>query len=550
MATSSYSVLLVEMDRQTFTWGRSGNRSRKTERWVDRLWILGLLSAALLLFTINLGSPPLLDWSEGAVALAAREISRAPVEVWQWLHPKLTGKPYLEEPPLLYLLIAGAYKIAGFNEWTTRLPGAILSALSVPLLYGIGREIFPSRQSAIFSSLIYLTFLPVVCLGRLASVDGVTLCFAMFMMWSVLRSRRDLRWSVGVGIGLGLIGLSKGILFALVLLGVALVFLAWDTPRLLTSLYWWSGFFLGSVPGLVWYAVWLIVDPQMFFSLGFMNSSPSHLDTPHKQLSSPFLYYLIQILKFSVPWLLFCPYGLHRAWENRNWGWAKLVLVWTSAYVLAILVMVNQLPWFVLPIYPALALACGACLADIWHGPSRQSYPRLWKIGAIGLTVGAIAACIVFAILPGVDRSLSVIFGSVALTMALVALLIARRDLQFILILFWGMFISLLLFMTSSYWIWELEGAYPVQEVAAILQHGTPAEQTIYASLPSKHPSLKFYSDRQVIPATTSELKRHWEKEQHPYLLLDTKTHKQLKLEPFNRIGEAPGWVLITKKPH
>ncbi|MEW6498210.1 MAG: glycosyltransferase family 39 protein, partial [Cyanobacteriota bacterium] len=535
---------------QTFTWGRSGNRSRKTERWVDRLWMIGLLSAALLLFGINLGSPPLLDWGEGAVALTAREIGKVSAQAWQWLDLKLTSNPYLEEPPLLHSIIAGAYKIGGFNEWTTRLPGAILSALSVPMLYGIGREIFPSRQSAIFSSLVYLTLLPVVCQGRLASVDGATLCFIMLMMWCVLRSRRDLRWSFGIGMGLGLIALSKGILIGFLLLGVAFVFLAWDTPRLLTSVYWWMGLLLGSAPGLAVYELWLFTNHQTFIPVGLINPSPRRLWAPEKAPPSLFWYYLTQFCKFSVPWLLFWPYGFSLAGENRNWGWAKLVLVWAGVYSLAILVMVNRLPWYVLPVYPTLALAAGAYLAEIWNGPSRQSYPRLWSIGLIGLAVAAIAASIGFGIIPLADRSLSVIFASIALTMFIAAVLAARRDLQFILILFWGTYISLLLFMTSPYWIWELESAYPVTEVAAILNRGTPENQTIYASFPSERPALEFYSDRKIAPASASELKQQWEQDKQPYLLLDKKTFEKLKLESTKQIGKASDWVLITKKTH
>jgi 4-amino-4-deoxy-L-arabinose transferase-like glycosyltransferase len=536
------------MDHQTFTWGRSDKRSRKTERWVERLWILGLLLAALLLFGINLGNPPLLEGSEGAVALSAREISRTPIEAWHWLHLKLTSQLDLEAPFLLHVLIAGAYKIGGLNEWTTRLPGAILCAVSVPMLYGIGREIFPSRQSALFSSLIYLTFLPVVSWGRLASVDGAALCFVMLMMWSVLRSRRDLRWSLAVGTGLGLIALSKGIFLGLVVFGVALVFLAWDTPRLLTSVYWWTGLLLGSVPGVGGYALWLLQNPHPLIAQELVNSSLSRLWTPATPPRDLVWYYLAQILKFSVPWLLFWPSGLRLAWENRNWGWAKLVLVWTGGYALAILVLVNQLPWYVLPIYPALALAGGAYLGEVWVWPSRQSYPRFWSLGLIVLALSAIAGTLVFAILPIPDRSLSVIFASVALTMMIAAALVARHDLQFIPILFWGIYVSLLLFMTSPYWIWELENPYPVKEIAAILQRGTPEHQTIYASFASERPSLKFYSDRQVIPGSGAKLKQYWMQNKQPYLLLDTKTFEQLKLEPARRVGQTSGWVLITKK--
>lgn len=447
------SELLGKMDRQTFIWGRSGNKIRRSERWIEGLWLLGLLIAALLLFGINLGSVPLSDWGEETIALVAREIANAPAESWHWLYPKLVGKPDLNDPPFLHSLIAGAYGIGGDNEWTTRLPGAILSAISVPLLYGIGREVFPSRQSAIFSSLIYLTLLPVVYQGRLAMMEGTGLCFVMLMMWCVLRSRRDLRWSLGMGIGFGLICLSHSTLLGFLLLAIALLFLAWDTPRLLTSVYWWIGLLLGSTPTLTWYIAGVLEHGQTFITTSIVQQSLQQLWTTVEAHNGPPWYYLVQILKFSAPWLLFFPYGLQLAWKNHNWGWAKLVLVWVGVYFLAISVMATKLPWYVLPVYPALALASGAQLAEVWNWPSRKSFPVLWSIGLSLMALGAITLSVYFGIREAADWSLSVIFASVALTMTMAAFLVARRDIQFILILFWGTYISLLLLMSSPYWI-------------------------------------------------------------------------------------------------
>jgi 4-amino-4-deoxy-L-arabinose transferase-like glycosyltransferase len=535
------------MERQTFTWGRSGSKIRRTERWVEGLWLLGLLLAALLLFSVNLATVPLQDWREGTVALVAREIAAVPIESWQWLYPKLAGKLYLEEAPLLPALIAGAYKLGGFNEWTTRLPGAILSAFSVPLLYSIGRELFPSRQSAIFSGLIYLTFLPLACTGRFAIADGTALCLVVLMMWCVLRSRRDFRTSLGVGMGLSLICFTKGILLGLLILAIALLFLGWDTPRLLRSGYWWLGLLLGSVPVAVWYAGGLLQYDQSFLTTGIDSPSLKRLWSPVEGQSSAPWYDLGEILVFSAPWLLFWPYGLRLAWENRNWGWAKLVLVWTSVYGFAIALTLIKLPWYSLPIYPVLALVGGAQLTEVWNWPSSKSYPRIWRTGLILLALSAIAFSIYFGIQDSSDRALAVIFASLALTMAMAAFLVARRDLQFILILFWGTYISLLLFMTSTHWIWQLEDVYPVRDIGAILRLRTPESQLIYASFPSERPALKFYSDRQVMPASNSELKQHWEQEKQPYLLLDTNTYNQLSLEPPHIIGTARGWVLITK---
>ncbi|MCY7285248.1 MAG: phospholipid carrier-dependent glycosyltransferase, partial [Cyanobacteria bacterium CAN_BIN43] len=101
----------------------------------DRLIILALTVVAIALFTVNLGGVPLRDWDEGLVAQVAREIWQAPLGSLTWLYPTIWGEPYLNKPPLVHGLVAIAYSLGGVNEWTARLPGALLTACSVPLLY-------------------------------------------------------------------------------------------------------------------------------------------------------------------------------------------------------------------------------------------------------------------------------------------------------------------------------------------------------------------------------------------------------------------------------
>lgn len=536
------------MDRQTFTSGGSGHRIRPTERWIEGLWVFGLLLAALLLFLINLGGLPLGDLGEGTVALVAREIARSPAQWEQWLYPSLTGQPYYEQPPLLHALIALAYTIGGANEWTTRLPGAILTACSVPLLYGISRELFPSRLNAIFSSTVFLTLLPVARYGRLALVEGTTLCFAMFALWCLLRSRRDLRWALGVGLGLSLVCLTKGLLSGAIVVVVLFAFLAWDTPRLFTSLYWWMGFLLGIVPAASWYIAPLLQSERAYMTTKTAQQSLRQLWTAVDGQGGSLLYYFGKIGKFSAPWLLFFPYGLSLAWCDRNWSWAKLVLVWSGIYFVAISLMATKLPWSVLPIYPALALASGMYLAQVWNWPTRRSYPRFWSIGLSVLALAAVALGIIFGIFVLDDRTIVVVFASMALTLTVTAIAIVRRDSQFILILCWGTYVSLLLLMTTSAWIWEFPTNYPVKSIGVLLDRVTPAGQTIYTSFPTASPALNFYSDRQVVPAPAPQLKRHWRQDSQPHLLLDRETLTQLHLDSVREVGRHANWIVVAKE--
>jgi 4-amino-4-deoxy-L-arabinose transferase-like glycosyltransferase len=535
------------MHDRSFIWDNAKNWNRQHDRIVERLWVVGLLLASVLLFTINLGNLPLRDWDEGTVAHVAREIWQGGFNSPRWLYPTLGGDPYLNKPPLMHWLIALAYFLGGVNEWTSRLPGALLTAISVPLLYGIGREIFRQRSPAIFSALVYLTMLPLVRHGRLAMLDGAVVSFFLFTVWCLLRSRRNLRYCLGVGIGLGLICLTKGIV-GLLLGALALLFLFWDTPRLLGSWYLLCGILLGSLPVVLWYAAQWWHYGHSFTDRAVVDQSLSRVWSTVENHQQPPWYYILEILKYTSPWLGFLPAGLTHAWKNRNWSWAKLVLVWTGGYLLAISVMGTKLPWYVLPIYPAIAIVVGVQLSQFWHQPNPAKYPRFVSAFLTLLAIATWVASVYFS--PwglGKDLELQLILIAVAGTMTLAAVLAARGDRQFISILIWGMYVSLLLFMTSPHWVWELAEAYPVKPVAALIQSKTPAGQKVYTSFAYNRPSLNFYSDRQVMPANLNDLQQYWLQFSQPYLLLDRATLKKLQLKSVRQQGSAEGWTLITK---
>ncbi|MDX2228640.1 MAG: glycosyltransferase family 39 protein [Leptolyngbyaceae cyanobacterium bins.349] len=542
------------------------------EQWTDGLWVLGLSLAALVLVLVGLGDMPLRDWDEGIVAQVAREIWRSQTgqtpDSLTWLYPTLNGAPYLNKPTLMHWLIAQCFGIGGVNEWMARLPGALLSALSVPLLYGIGREVFLRRTPAIFAALIYLTLLPVIRHGRLAMLDGALVCFFLLMMYCLLRSRRDLRWGLGVGIGFGLTCLTKGAV-GLLLAAIALGFTLWDTPRLLTSGYLWTGVLLGSAPVVAWFwAQWQRYG-ALFIGVNVVDQSFSRLWVSVEGNQGPIWYYLVELLKYTLPWLIFLPQALKLAWENRNWSWAKLVLVWSCIYFGVISLMGTKLPWYILPLYPALALASGAMLSQVWdvgdfYGVkhlSRQRYPAAWMILFGLMAVFGWAASLYLGLLsPMPQLHLSMLLGAIALTLSVATILLVQHDSQFILVLFWGTYMTLGMVMMSPYWLWELQESFAVKPVAALIQQQVPAGQTIMTSYPHSRPSLNFYSDRAVVSVkayydsrqislTTPEaVARYWQENTQPYLLLDEKTSKQVKLPSVRTLGNAEDFVLITRQ--
>ncbi|MBE9185180.1 glycosyltransferase family 39 protein [Microcoleus sp. LEGE 07076] len=541
-------------------------KTRLNDIWTDKLWMLALLLAAVLIFGLNLGGAALRDWDEGIAAQVSREIWGGNLN---WLYPTISSVPYLNKPPLIHWLIGLCFANLGVSELTARLVPAMLTATSVPMLYAIGRELFPRRSIAIFSALVYLTLLPVVRHGRLAMLDGAVLCFLLVSVWCLLRSRRDLRYALGAGIGFGLICLTKGVMLGLLLGAIGLVFLVWDTPRLLTSGYLWGGLAIGTFPVAAWYfAQWLHYG-QYFINANLLDQSFRRIWQPVGNHKGPPWYYLLEILESAWPWQLFYLQGLYLSWENRNFPGPKLVLVWSGLYLLAISVMNTKLPWYVLPVYPALALAVGSYLAEVWEQMSLAPEPikdeaeehfdaiSLLPHPAILAVVAAVAVvgCAYFSGLVRLggqivssqqDIQLMLIF--VALTMTMAAVLLHRKDRQFLLVLIWGTYVALLVFVASDNWVWELAEDYPVKPIAEIVREGTPIGQEVFTSHRFPRPSLNFYSQRQVIVADAPTLKQKWQSLPQPYFLLEKPVLKHLALENAEVVKTAEDWVLVTRK--
>jgi hypothetical protein len=133
------------------------------------------------------------------------------------------------------------------------------------------------------------------------------------------------------------------------------------------------------------------------------------------------------------------------------------------------------------------------------------------------------------------------------ITLTSATLLAMRQDSQFILVLIWGSYISLLMLMVSPYWVWELQEQYPVKPVALMLQQHTPADALILTSYPNSRPSLNFYSDRWVTPIVIDAIAQRWQQDPPPYLLTHTHTLDPLNLKSLEQIAAIDDWILVKR---
>lgn len=516
----------------------------------DRLWFLGFLVASLILYGYNLGSLPLRDWDEGTVAMVAREMARSPEEGNSWLYPLLNGRPYWNKPPGIHWLIAISYSWFGVSEWSTRLAPALISALSIPLLYNIGREVFLTRLAAICSALAYLTLLPVVRHGRLAMLDGAVTCWFCLTIWCLLRGRKQPHFYLGVGIGLGLICLTKGVMLGTLLSVIVILFLTWEQHRLLANRLLWLAIALGVLPALTWYCLQYWHYGTDFINHNLGSQSVGRIwSTVDNNRQAPW-YYLLEIAKYTLPWLVFLPGGIKLAINHRQTGWAKLALVWGGVYLLSISLMSTKLPWYVIPLYPAFSLIVGANLASICQSLRKNSV--YWsKVAIFGILAVVLCGVGIFYFLSESigDRLLGTIFIELTVSFTLTAMLLSLKSRYFLVVLTVGWYAALLLFFHSSHWVWELAEDYPVKPVAAIVRQYTPPERVIYVRSEIYRPSLAFYSDRSIVTVSKEEIEQLWQTEPTIYALLPKQSDRQLvtNLDNLRVLDSTSQWQLVTK---
>ncbi|MBE9221652.1 glycosyltransferase family 39 protein [Cyanobacterium stanieri LEGE 03274] len=406
----------------------------------ELLIISFLFLGAFFLCTVNLGNLPFYDGREYFFAEISSKINHSFSDDFNWLFPHYSESLYEVKPPLMHILTALAYDMWGFNEFATRIFGATLTALSVPLIYCLARELFPIRFYALFGALVYLTSTPIMFYGRLAMFDGARLCFEIFFFLSILISRRDLRWALPVGISLTLICLGLGWDIAMMLGAIALIFLWYDTPRLLTSTYFWLGIILGIIPAVLWYG-------GEYLHTKVDNYPLINIELPTVDILYYSQYSIVNVLSNFSSWVLIGCFGFISALKNKNYSWGKLCLIWFFISLI-ITLLLNPTHHYIslLSLYIPMAIACGYTLGEMMIKPPWITYPKSWGYFFCILSFITLGIALFYLIqFNHWHGSLFSVLTSYFVCFFSTFILIHQQNEYFIFILFWGKYISLIL---------------------------------------------------------------------------------------------------------
>ena len=327
--------------------------------------LLGVVSSFYIFIKISKNS--LIDYDEAIYAKVARNI----YETGNWV--SLTWENYrdlwFEKPPFYMWATSGFFNIFGLNEFSVRLTSSLLGLATILAVYYWGSKAF-SKFTGIAAGLILLSTTHYLYYSRIGMLDVSVSFFilaSLLLFWiaSDFSSKFELTKRLenllfifaGILIGLGI--LTKSLIGMLPLLAICLtiaIFAIWYKHKIK-----WFGFILLLVSMLFVAAPWHIIQYSLhgekFIEEYFMEHIIERGTEGLGHANSWFWY--LEVIKVSFRIWIFPLFGglvgfAFMDKKNRK-TWLYL-LICTFSILLFFSASKDKLQWYIIPIYPFLAL--------------------------------------------------------------------------------------------------------------------------------------------------------------------------------------------------
>jgi len=352
---------------------------------------------AITLFA-GLGTTALWEPDEPRFAEATRQMLLRHDYVTPWFN----DRPRFEKPILLYWLQLPFFALFGATEAAARTPAALAGLVAVLATFGIARAMVSARAGVLAGAALATT-LRFVLYSRQGLTDLPVTAAVACAIWAMTRAlalddHRGRRFACVAWIFVAAAILLKGPvgLFA------PIVWTVWAFQSggraAVARTRPIAGAALAGVLALPWFGVMYALHGRAFLdvALGY-EVVARYLDQDFPGRDRGFLYYWSVWLGDGMPWSLFLiPAFLWMYMRRKSISDGEASAMWLAGiWFLAVLFLFSfssyKLPHYILPAYPAMALAIGVFL----NAAVEDRAPRiLWRIpaalSAVALAVGAV----------------------------------------------------------------------------------------------------------------------------------------------------------------
>lgn len=342
----------------------------------------------------------------GSIAIKGEEGRRilpaiGMLQTGNYIVPEVGGNPYFRKPPLVNWLVAASFRIFGVrNEWTARLPSAVMILAVAVALVTVARASLGPRGS-IIAALIWMTNIGMIEKGRLIEIEAlyVSLCGLAIIFWLSFSGKSPWLVWIPASLFLGLGLLAKGPIH-LVFFYAIVVAVVWQTKQWRVLIH--PAHFVGLAIMLAIFAAWAIP---------FLHSTAMHVAATKwsnqftgrlQGIDFKFANWIQNVpraLIYFLPWVLLFPFVRFSKFHDYAEQRLARALAWGIAVPFLVVNLVpSAVPRYSMPvIVPAswLLAMSYAGHALQWPRETGALNERTWaKIVAlfvgVGLVVGGI----------------------------------------------------------------------------------------------------------------------------------------------------------------
>jgi 4-amino-4-deoxy-L-arabinose transferase-like glycosyltransferase len=513
------------------------------------------VAIATLVLAFNLALAPwttLWDRDEPRFAQAAVEMEQS----GNLLYPTFNGELRPDKPILIYWLMASSVRVLGPTELAVRCWSALGAALACLFTFAIGRRLFSARVGLM--AMLILASSPLIAVEAMAATTdavllaAITAAMAAFVALLEGAGRQRALAMLAMAAALALAQLTKGppglAIPLLVMAGtMGLARRAKENPPGIGPLI-----VVAAVISLLVFAAWAVPADRAtggdLAAAGFGHHVLHRMVTPLEGHGGHFLFYLpfylpVVLIGF-LPWIVHLPGSVCAlvSGEFGNRNSRALLASWIALPIVVFSLVATKLPHYVLPIWPALALAVAATLDSARRGRvGGRTMTWLgrgtWLYGPIaGLAIIGAVAVVVSAPVAGLLGPALVLVGF----LTAVTVFAAREQLRG---RPWASTVVLVTAMITTQamvglWLGpKVEVLKPVPDLAAAIRQTTPLDTPV-ATFAFAEPSLIFYLGRSRVDHLPSrEALVGWAQEGNPGVLVIPRQELE---EMVTRHGELP----------
>jgi 4-amino-4-deoxy-L-arabinose transferase-like glycosyltransferase len=321
--------------------------------------------------------------------------ARTMLNTGEWVVPYSGGVPYLHKPPLINWVNAASFTLTGVqNEWSARLPGALLMLGGALGIYAFSRRAM-GGDAAFVGTVFFLTSVGCIEKGRLAEIEVyyIALTGLAFSAWLAGFMGKMNRWAswLSAGLLLGLAFLAKGpvhlLFFYFIVLGACWKTRRWrellSLPHLAAVILFLGIFLAWAIPFVQQYG--RLIESQPWLAPGSMKGAAetaqpeapmgalatwrhelaSRVTGEEESSTKDWLVRGPRALTMFLPWILFIPLWWKRDALKATFGEGETLntyrgICWGAVAGFAVLVLLpSSSPRYVAPLLGPAAVMIG-----------------------------------------------------------------------------------------------------------------------------------------------------------------------------------------------